>query len=77
MPGCTGVEDEMHAIFECKGYDHLRLDLRFKCLFGNVTNDKNKDMWNLFSCGNQQKLAALISCMAIHRKGTRHNSGLR
>ena len=61
------MEDELHAVFECKAYAHIRLDPTYKCLFDDVVIG---DMRRFFNRNLQPTLASFISDLTRHRKAT-------
>ena len=50
LPNCGGIEDELHAIFECKANTHIRLSSKYSGLFENV---QTGDMRAFFNGPNQ------------------------
>ena len=68
MPNCHNcMEDEMHMIFECKAYTHIRGDARYSSLFDSVLHG---DMKRFFNRSVQTLLAVFISDMTSFRKST-------
>ena len=68
MPDCHDcMEDELHVVFECKAYAHIRLDPKYTCLFDDVVIG---DMRRFFNRNLQPTLASFISDLTRHRKAT-------
>ena len=36
LPNCGGIEDELHAVFECKANAHIRLSSQYSGVYENV-----------------------------------------
>ena len=64
IPGCGGVEDELHAIFECKCCADLRCSPSFSCLFDGVNHG---DMRKFFDNHRQHILAKFVTAIATRR----------
>ena len=65
LPNCGGIEDELHAVFECKANTHIRLSSQYSGLFENVNFG---DMRAFFNGPQQSTLASFITSIANHRK---------
>jgi hypothetical protein len=65
VPGCTGVEDERHAVFECVAHDGLRHSRVFTPLFDGCANG---DMLCFFSKNSWPLLCDYVCAMEALRK---------
>ena len=65
LPNCGGIENELHAIFECKANTHIRLSSEYSGLFENV---QTGDMRAFFNGAKQSAVASFITTIANHRK---------